>query len=234
MNRAEVVNMNEDRLDLTWLRQMEDQLHCCVCRVQISSLLPLSAKEIVGKSFVTGICCSANCLEMWYDKFFDSLYRKGDAEAQLYVHTIVDIARDFLDPIDVTDKPWVWAKLPYIPKPGTNFGKWCVFKPHMQLDEVWHTVRSAIEGGEFGSGCTGGKCSTGFKSSFSNGVVIVYTTKEKIDEVGLLLILKVRQSIVYKTNEVTFKGLYAHKGNRNIAFKSMHWRNNGDIVFEHK
>ena len=32
---------------------------------------------------------------MWYDKFFDSLNRKGDPEAKLYVHTIVDIAHDF-------------------------------------------------------------------------------------------------------------------------------------------
>ena len=54
------------------------------------------------------------------------------------------------------------------------------------LDETWHMIRRAVEGGEFGRGCTGARCSTAFKpdtiSPKSNGVITVATTNEGKNE----------------------------------------------------
>ena len=77
-----------------------------------------------------------------------------------------------------------------------------------------------METKEFGDGCTAAKCSIACENrdeapeGSPNGVICVYATnlKETIDEVGLLLIQKVCQTIRYKTDETTLKGLYAFKG----------------------
>ena len=58
------------------------------------------------------------------------------------------------------------------------------------LDESWHEIRAAVEAGEFGDGCTGAKCSTNrqhpAKPKSTQGVFMVYTTREGMDEVGLI------------------------------------------------
>ena len=104
-----------------------------------------------------------------------------------------------------------------------------------KLDEAWHEVRQAVEEGEFGDGCTGAKCSTSRedprKPKSSQGVFMVYTTKNAMDEVGVLLIHKVQQTIRYKTDEATLSGQYAHKGDTNITCKTIYW-NGGDPSFE--
>ena len=74
------------------------------------------------------------------------------------------------------------------------------------LDETWHTIRRAVEGGEFGRGCTGAKCSTAYMkpdtvSPKSDGVIMVTTTDEGKNEIGMMLIHKVQQSILYKAFE---------------------------------
>ncbi len=64
--------------------------------------------------------------------------------------------------------------------------------------------------------CMGAKCSTGrqdpAKPQSKQGVFMVYTTHNAMDEVGLLLIHKVQQTMRYKTEEATIAGVYAHRG----------------------
>lgn len=62
------------------------------------------------------------------------------------------------------------------------------------------------------------------------GVICVYTTKEAIDEVGLLLIQNVRHTIRYKTDEATLKGLYAFKGHGKDTIRTLYW-NDGKPSF---
>ena len=109
-----------------------------------------------------------------------------------------------------------------------TYGKWLVFKPLADLDKSWHMIRRAVKAGEFGEGCRGAKCSTSCKdadspSNTSRGVFMVYTTRESMDEVGLILINKVEQTIRYKTNEATESGFYAHKGYKKVTCRTIHW-----------
>lgn len=110
-----------------------------------------------------------------------------------------------------------------------------MFKPMTTLDQSWHKIREAVEADEFGDGCTGAKCSTSRphpdKPKSSQGVFMVYTTEEAMDEVGLVLIHKVKQTIRYKTGVATRIGVYAHKGDKNITCKTLYW-NRGDPSFE--
>ena len=84
-------------------------------------------------------------------------------------------------------------------------GKWLVFEPMESLDETWQMIRRAVESGEFGRSCTGARCSTGFKPQTvtpnSDGVIMVTTTDEGKNEVGMMLIQKVQRNILYKTFE---------------------------------
>ena len=142
------------------------------------------------------------------------------------------------DPSSITDEYWVYC---YPPQSADErdelqyetYGKWMVFKPIGALiDKTWHMIRCCIEKGEFGDGCTGAKCSTSRDTSIRpagshNGVICVYTTKEAMDQVGLLLIQKVRQTIRYKTDETTLKGLYAHKGHGKVTVRTIYW-NDGE------
>lgn len=60
---------------------------------------------------------------------------------------------------------------------------------------------------------------------------MVYTTEEAMDEVGLVLIHKVKQTIRYKTDEATRIGVYAHRGDKKITSKTLYW-NGGDPSFQ--
>ncbi len=140
-----------------------------------------------------------------------------------------------VNPTSVTDRSWVYVRAPSVATSDcSTFGKWLVFKPKNLLDEAWHRVRSAVQEGKFGDECTGAKCSTSLRnpteSDSSQGVFMVYTTKEGVDEVGLMLVHMVQQVIRYKTDEATRMGKYAHKGDKKVTLKAIYW-NNGNPSF---
>ncbi len=140
-----------------------------------------------------------------------------------------------VNPTEVTEAFWVWCDPPHRSQHATTHGKWLVFKSLSKLDEGWHEIRQAVAAGEFGDGCTGCKCSTGRKDpakpKSSQGVFMVYTTEDAMDEVGLLLIHKVRTTIRYKTEDSTHAGVYAYKGDKKVTSKTLYW-NKGDPSFE--
>ena len=145
---------------------------------------------------------------------------------------------DSVNPTSVTDRYWVYARPPQRELLGKTYGKWLVFRPKASgaLDEIWHVIRQCVVSKEFGDGCTAAKCSTARENpdeapeGSPNGVICVYTTKETIDEVGLLLIQKVCQTIRYKTDETTLKGLYAFKGHGKVTIRTLYW-NDGKPSF---
>ena len=132
-----------------------------------------------------------------------------------------------VNPTSETEAYWVWCDSPDGEPEDETYGKWLVFKPLADLDKSWHMIRRAVEAGEFGDGCTGAKCSTGRANANSpnpsRGVFMVYTTRESMDEVGLILIHKVEQTIRYKTDEATESGLYAHKCHKKVTCRTIHW-----------
>ena len=155
----------------------------------------------------------------------------------------IDHIRDRLpdspvNPTSVADHFWVHARPPQRELLGKTYGKWLIFRPKASgaLDEIWHVIRQCVETKEFGDGCTDAKCSTARENpdeapeGSPNGVICVYTTKESIDEVGLLLIQKVCQTIRYKTDETTLKGLYAFKGHGRVTIRTLYW-NDGKPSF---
>lgn len=87
-------------------------------------------------------------------------------------------------------------------------------------------------------GCTGAKCSTAIqypgKPYPSQGVFMLYTTRQKMDEVGVLLIYRVKQTIKYKTEEATHMGLYAYKGHKNVTCKTLYWNHGKPCFGGHK
>ena len=143
-----------------------------------------------------------------------------------------------VNPTSVADRLWVYARPPQRELLGKTYGKWLIFRPKASgaLDEIWHVIRHCVETKEFGDGCTAAKCSTARENpdeapeGSPNGVICVYTTKETIDEVGLMLIEKVRQTIRYKTDETTLKGLYAFKGDGKVTIRTLYW-NDGEPSF---
>ena len=141
---------------------------------------------------------------------------------------IADFTYGDVNPTSVTDAYWVWCDSPDMKPKEETYGKWLVLKKVADLDKSWHMIRRAVEAGEFGDGCRGAKCSTGCKnldspSNTSRGVFLVYTTRESMDKVGLILIHKVKHTIKYKTNEATGSGLYAHKCHKKVTCRTIYW-----------
>ncbi len=137
-----------------------------------------------------------------------------------------------VNPTEVTEAFWVWYDPPhYYTTTHHHTRKMACLQISRKTRRRMHEIRQALAAGEFGDGCTGAKCSTGRKDpakpQSTQGVFMVYTTEDAMDEVGLLLIHKVRQTIRYKTEDATHAGVYAHKGDKKVTSKTLYW-NKGD------
>jgi hypothetical protein len=143
-----------------------------------------------------------------------------------------------VNPSSVTDRYWVYCWHPQEELLEETYGKWLVFRPKAsgELDKIWHVIRQCVETKEFGDGCTAAKCSTAIENpdeapvGSPKGVICVYTTRKAINDVGLLLIEKVRETIRYKTDETTLRGLYAFKGHGRVTMRTLYW-NDGKPSF---
>ncbi|MGC1782386.1 MAG: putative phosphothreonine lyase domain-containing protein [Acidobacteriaceae bacterium] len=130
-----------------------------------------------------------------------------------------------MKPSEVTDTFWIEAtrKQGSYPAPSENSGKWLIFVSHEHVDEVWEKVRVATEQGSLGDSA---KVSTAHRNrnaaNPNTNVICVYTydwtdaqdvrrIREALRQLGIL------SKIPYKANRDTASGLYANRGNRNIA-----------------
>ena len=136
-------------------------------------------------------------------------------------------------PSQTYDMPWIWQQAPRsVANTGHTLGKWLVFRPVAEIDEMWEKIRKPVESGELGA--TGAKVSTVFKHpsmmKYKDKVICVYTTQEDMDEVGLKLIQVVQDTIRYKTNEATQAGRYSWSVNDKISCRTLQW-NGGNPIF---
>jgi hypothetical protein len=128
-------------------------------------------------------------------------------------------------PSQITDEYWLYAvrKKGHYPKATEKSGKWLVFVPVSQVDEVWTKIREATEDGRLGESA---KVATSKPnpnaSDLSKKVICVYTydwtDEEDVQRIrDELRALGIVSKIPYKTDRDTTAGRYAKRGHQRIS-----------------
>ena len=176
---------------------------------------------------------------VWYHKYRESLSR---IQYSVFCD-VVDEDFGFSGVTPATAKPiTVWSAYWVCvsgPKTTQKFlGKWLIFTTFEMLDATWHMVRKVVESGELGA--MGAKASTARKPlKPGKGVVCVYTSMERVKEVGVNLVHMVKQAILYKLREATIKGArssiqtYFWSGGKPYSYKSI-WSDGKKVYFKTK
>jgi hypothetical protein len=137
----------------------------------------------------------------------------------------VNLASPEHRPSQVTDEYWLYAerKKDDYPAATSNSGKWLIFVPISQIDEVWIRIKYATEDGRLGDGA---KVATAKPNP--NGtdpatkVICVYTydwtdgadvrhVREELRTLGIV------SKIPYKADDDTLAGRYARRGHKRIS-----------------
>ena len=145
----------------------------------------------------------------------------------------------YVAPTTVTDAYWVFATSPSATSEDLQqiYGKWLVFRSVSRIDETWKTVYDAILSGELSA--PRAKCSTSKEnpragpSRNASKVICVYTSREDMEVVGLQLVHLVKETIRYKPDEATHRGMYAHTHKGPVTTRTLDW-NDGDPKFSDK
>ncbi len=105
------------------------------------------------------------------------------------------------------------------------YGKWKVFRPRSRLDETWHIIRKEVMAGKLAALTVGVRCTTSYYYPSSvgfgpvtEGFISVFTTKEKVEEAGEVLLSMVKHTIHYKTQKATKNPNYGS------AKLTLHWK----------
>jgi hypothetical protein len=127
-------------------------------------------------------------------------------------------------PSQVTDAFWLFAerKVGEYPAHTERGGKWLVFLPPSQIDEVWAKVKDATERGLLGGSAKVATARPNPNATNPNKVICVYTydctDKEDVRRVrDVLRELGVVAKIPYKADNETRAGSYANRGKRGIS-----------------
>lgn len=132
---------------------------------------------------------------------------------------------DFERPSEVTDRFWLFAysRQTDYPAMTDRSGKWLLFVPVGEVDQVWAIVRSAVEDGRLGALA---KVATARPSplAMDQGVkVICVYTYDWTDEPDVMRVreelrrLGFNQKLSYKADQDTISGRYAHTGHRRLS-----------------
>jgi hypothetical protein len=128
-------------------------------------------------------------------------------------------------PSEVTDVPWLHAKR----KSGTypaateNCGKWLVFAPLSQIDELWAKIKLATEEGQLGISAKVATARPNPNAANPDSKVICVYTYDWTDEQDVrrvrqeLRALGITSKIPYKADEDTSAGRYANRGHKRIS-----------------
>ncbi len=128
-------------------------------------------------------------------------------------------------PTKVTQTFWIYAQRKHgsYPKATDQSGKWLLFVPVENIDEVWATIKAATEAGKLGD-CS--KVATMRRNRNERDprkkVICVYTY-DSHDEADVRRIRQVLRELgfagklPYKTDQETLDGRYSHKGDRHIS-----------------
>ena len=127
-------------------------------------------------------------------------------------------------PSQITEEYWLYAerKRGQYPKATTRSGKWLVFVPVSQVDEVWAKIRYATEDGRLGDSAKVATAKPNPNASDRSKKVICVYTYDWTDEADVLIrdelrALGIVSKIPYKTDRDTSAGRYARRGRRAIS-----------------
>jgi hypothetical protein len=104
-------------------------------------------------------------------------------------------------PSTCADEYWLYASYP--PKKFMDvacIGKWLIFVPRSQIDDVWERVETDIKLGKLGYSA---KVSTAMKNKKPDHVICVYVTPFNKDDVKSHLNIMGFERTPYKSNELT-------------------------------
>lgn len=128
-------------------------------------------------------------------------------------------------PFEVSDVYWLYAdrKTGHYPRTTPQSGKWLIWVPEKEIDEVWDRIRRATEEGRLGSQS---KVATARPSPLAvdprKRVICVYTY-DWTDEKDVRQIreelrkLGITEPIPYKSDADTLAGKYKAKGHKRIS-----------------
>src|SRR5262245_15869141 len=122
-------------------------------------------------------------------------------------------------PSEETDVYWLHAarKTGSYPASTENCGKWLVFVPLSQIDEVWAKIKLATEEGRLGSAAKVGTARPNPNATNRASKVICVYTYDWTDEADVrrvrheLRALGITSKIPYKADEDTYAGRYANQ-----------------------
>ncbi len=128
-------------------------------------------------------------------------------------------------PSQITDEYWLYAvrMRGQYPKATAKSGKWLVFVPVSQVDEVWAKIRDATEDGRLGDSAKVATAKPNPNASDPSKKVICVYTYDWTDEEDVrrirdeLRALGIASKIPYKTDRDTSAGRYAKRGHRRIS-----------------
>jgi hypothetical protein len=128
-------------------------------------------------------------------------------------------------PSEVTDRYWLHAerKTGSYPAATENCGKWLVFVPVAQIDEVWAKIELATEEGRLGSSVKVATARPNPNATNPDTKVICVYTYDWTDEADVKRIrqqlreLGITSKIPYKADQDTYAGKYAIQGHKRIS-----------------
>jgi hypothetical protein len=109
------------------------------------------------------------------------------------------------------------------PKSTSRCGKWLIFVPLENIDEVWAKVKRAVEEGKLGSSAKASTAKPNPNAATSKEKVICVYTYDWTDEKDVRRIreelrkLGITNKIPYKSDEDTLSGKYRVKGHKRIS-----------------
>ncbi|MGD0486033.1 MAG: putative phosphothreonine lyase domain-containing protein [Syntrophorhabdales bacterium] len=128
-------------------------------------------------------------------------------------------------PSQVTDKYWLYAerKNGDYPAATPNSGKWLIFAPISQIDEVWIRIKHATEHGRLGDSAKVATAKPNPNASDPVTKVICVYTYDWTDKADVsrirdeLRALGIVSKIPYKADRDTLTGRYARRGHKRIS-----------------
>jgi hypothetical protein len=128
-------------------------------------------------------------------------------------------------PSEVMCTYWLHAerKSGTYPEATENCGKWLVFVPALQIDEVWANIKLATEEGRLGSSAKVATARPNPNATNPDTKVICVYTYDWTDEEDVRQIrqelrqLGITSKIPYKADEDTYAGKYAIQGHKRIS-----------------
>ena len=128
---------------------------------------------------------------------------------------------------------WIYTNGPSPYHSESALGKWLIFSNPNNIDATWNNICLLVKSGDLHAHSA--KVATAFNVSqqqYKSHVICVYSSHERVEEVGLKLIQVVQRNLNYKTDEATHAGLYAStaQGQR-VSSRNLYW-NGGNPTFE--